>query len=54
MIKKTKRKCSSCDGYCGGRKGSCKHAANELKKRTDQLWAIAIAGYKNRKEQSHE
>jgi len=54
MIKKTKRKCSSCGGYCGGCKGSCKHAANELKKRTDQLWAIAIAGYENRKEPTND
>ncbi|KJX72267.1 hypothetical protein WH42_11085 [Acinetobacter baumannii] len=47
-----KRKCGSCGGYCGGRKGSCKFAANELKKREDQLWALAVCGY--RKGASHE
>lgn len=41
-----KRKCGSCGGYCGGRKGSCKFAENELKRRTNALWAIAVRGYK--------
>lgn len=44
--KTTKRKCGSCGGFCGGRKGSCKFAANELKKETARLWSLAVAGHK--------
>jgi len=40
---KAKRKCGSCGGYCGGRRGSCKFAANEAKRRGDELWAYAKA-----------
>ena len=44
--KTTKRKCGSCGGFCGGRKGSCKFAANELKKETARLWSLAVADHK--------
>jgi hypothetical protein len=36
-----KRKCGSCGGYCGGRRGSCKFAANEAKRRADEIWQHA-------------
>lgn len=46
MSKTTKkRKCGSCGGYCGGRKGSCKFAANELRRQENQLWEIVAKGY---------
>ncbi|MBP8005331.1 MAG: hypothetical protein KAZ18_00270 [Acinetobacter sp.] len=37
-----KRKCSSCGGYCGGRKGSCKFAANEEKNRANEIWSMLV------------
>jgi hypothetical protein len=41
MATKTKkRKCSCCGGHCGGTsKANCKHAANDAKRRGDELWA---------------
>lgn len=53
MSAKKKQKCGSCGGYCGGRKGSCKFAANEAKRRADELWAYAKEAVTPRKEQSH-
>ncbi|WP_171407485.1 hypothetical protein [Acinetobacter sp. 2JN-4] len=42
-----KRKCSSCGGYCGGRKGSCKFASNEEKNRADQIWSMLVGSKAN-------
>lgn len=36
---KKKRKCGGCGGYCGGQRGKCKFAANEAKRRADEMWA---------------
>lgn len=45
---KKKPKCGSCGGHCGGnRRTGCKFAANEEKRRADELWwghAKAVAG----------
>jgi hypothetical protein len=45
MAAATKKRCSSCGGFCGGsgRRGGCKFAANEAKRRADELWAHAKA-----------
>ncbi len=46
---KTKRRCSTCGGYCGGTKRNCRHAENEAKKQSDQLWSYVTAGMRNKK-----
>lgn len=41
-MSEAKRKCGSCGGYCGGnRRVGCKFAANEAKRRADEMWEMA-------------
>jgi hypothetical protein len=43
MAAAKKRRCSGCGGFCGGtgRRGGCKFAANEAKRREDEMWPYA-------------
>ncbi len=50
MAATKKRKCGSCGGFCGGngRKGGCKFAANEAKRRADDIWKHAVAAHQRK------
>jgi len=50
MITTKKPKCRTCGGYCGKRKGQrCQYAANEAKRRSDELYQFVTAGMRAKK-----
>ncbi|EEG10266.1 hypothetical protein [Pseudogulbenkiania ferrooxidans] len=50
MAATKKPKCRTCGGYCGRRKGQgCQYAANEAKRRADELYQYATAGMHGKK-----
>lgn len=50
-----KKKCSGCGGFCGGngRRSGCKFAANDAKRRADELWAHAKDAAPRKKDQTN-
>lgn len=50
MATTKKPKCRTCGGYCGRRKGQgCQYAANEAKRRSEEMYQTATAGLRTKK-----